>query len=45
MRIATTILEVAGAVAVAAGAFTVNLTAGLVVAGCLAIGAGYLLER
>jgi hypothetical protein len=40
----TTILEVAGLVAVSVGAFTVNLTVGLLTTGAIAVAAGYLLE-
>lgn len=38
----TTALEIVGAVSVAVGCFLVAIPVGLIVAGCLAVGAGYL---
>ena len=44
MRLLSTVLELVGLLAVAAGAFTVNLTAGLLVTGVALIIVGYFLE-
>ena len=44
MRLFTTILEVAGLLMVAAGAWTVSYTVGLLVSGAAALLLGYLLE-
>ena len=41
----STALELAGGTGVAVGAFTVNVTVGLVVTGALLVTAGWLLER
>lgn len=42
--VAATILEVAGLLALSAGAFTISLTVGLIATGAVAVAAGYLLE-
>ncbi len=44
MRQLSTVLELVGLVAVAAGAFTVNTTAGLLVTGAALVLVGFFLE-
>lgn len=44
MRQLSTVLELVGLVAVAAGAFTVNTTAGLLATGAALVLVGYFLE-
>lgn len=45
MRQLSTVLELAGLTAVAAGAFTISTTVGLIVAGAAAFGVGLAMER
>ena len=44
MRLLSTVLELVGLLAISAGAFTFNLTAGLVATGVALVAVGYLME-